>query len=217
MLKYFFLSVIIITLTGAGCKNSLLPSQTNNPTPTKTNSNPEIIRNLTNQNTPLTAKDKNFPEINIKIFSDPNADFTFAYPDQWTYREYIPHTFLKNKSRTWIFSFQNQPILTVSKNPEEAAFDSCIAQEPSTPESLSQFTIFQSNDPNTTIIEEVCGLPRYIYWIPEKKLLTSSDFFKLNSEEKKNLHIMYINIDAGLPQIINPIFSNIAQSIHLQK
>lgn len=155
----FTISLLFLSLfMGMGCRHTPLnnPQQ---PIPTQTSSN---------STSPIFSP---FGATTTKLFSDPDADFTFEYPSTWTYKK-------DSAIKWWGFFYQNEGILDISGSPSFL----CSSEHPR--------HILKINDPSTTIVEDICDDTAYIYWVPGKTIQSLKDISLKKIPE--NLHLIII-------------------------
>lgn len=104
-----------------------------------------------------------------KVFSDFEADFTFEYPDLWTYQRVGKDSYsqLQNpNNKMWAFSYRDNIVMSVGAPPYETAFDGCL--EPVEMDKGTSFytkvDFLSTNDAQTTILKQVCGDVTYLTW-----------------------------------------------------
>ncbi len=148
-------------------------------------------------------------------FLNPHADFTFQYPNNWTYTEN------KNPAGTysWVFYFQNIPLLFIEAPSQSTLQNYCsLPGAPyGTPEKIQTHL---TNDKATTVVEENCFAQTFIYWIPGLQLHSSVDLPAL--DKRDNFHLITapiaMSIEAPNPkeeEKFSNIIHNIAESIRI--
>lgn len=104
-----------------------------------------------------------------KVFSEPDADFTFEYPSFWKY--YTQSVSLERieqypDEKTWAFYVGNTIVMYVTANPSEGISPCPISVEDQKQRGItySTSTLHQTNDPETVILSQFCGGYSDIRW-----------------------------------------------------
>ncbi len=151
---------------------------------------------------PITASSKQ-PETSGALFSDPESDVTFQYPQSWSLEKKLVEKELPHV-RAWQFH-EGEVIKANFFSPiHETSFDACSTGQ------YAYLHSFGTNDPSTNVLAEVCAAceetttstkncflsnkpaTAYIYWVrgiqakKQKDLLSNVDTLSLIRFELKS-------------------------------
>lgn len=156
-------------------------------------------------------------KITYTIFSSPKTDFTFEYPNTWTYKEIDSQN---PDSIGWNFYVNAEdksvpPIVSVAF-PLTDWVGFC-SKEINPPDTLAEVNTYKTNDSTTDVVYEKCGDTKngfaggYIYWQKGKHLSNANDIKDINK-----VNLINISYSGTENKTDVEIMKHIAQSIRIK-